>query len=186
MAAQWEVLMETVPQKQRVLFALPVSTSPDRDYVCPAVEALRRQLPQSGAVAPMDGPQLVKTKRVLEDLAAVGELRGDYVMALQAAGELMGIMVRHNLQPQAWKARLMAARLLTTTYRTQAASILLSQLRGKLREGCSLAGLGGGVRLVEAEGEGRGWRVERAMELLQGVGEEQPRGSGGRGGFVEG
>ena len=63
MASQWEVLMETVPQKQRVLFALPVATSPDRDYACPAVEALRRELPQSGAVAPMEGPQLVKTKR---------------------------------------------------------------------------------------------------------------------------
>ena len=63
MASQWEVLMETVPQKRRVLFALPVTTSPDRDYACPAVEALRRELPQSGAVAPMDGPQLVKTKR---------------------------------------------------------------------------------------------------------------------------
>src|SRR3989338_243665 len=60
MAGQWEVLMETVPQKQRVLFALPVGTSPDRDYTCPAVETLRRQLPQGGAVAPMDGPQLVK------------------------------------------------------------------------------------------------------------------------------
>ena len=44
----------------------------------------------------MDGQQLVKTKRVLEELAAVGELRGDYVLALQAVGELMGIMVRHN------------------------------------------------------------------------------------------
>ena len=52
-----------------------------------------------------------------------------------------------------------------------------------MREDCSWAGLEGLVRLVEAEGEARCWRVERAMELLQGVGEEERT---GRGGVVEG
>ena len=69
---------------------------------------------------------------------------------------------------------------------TKAASVLLSQLRGNLREGCSLAGLEGLVRLVETEGEARCWRVDRAIELLQGVGEGQPRDRAGMGGYVEG
>src|SRR3989338_2510269 len=111
MATRWEVLMERVPRKQRVLFALPVASSPDRDYACPAVEALRRQVPQGGAAALIDGPQLMEAARVLEEVAAVGEIRGDYTLALQAVGELMATMTQHKQQAQAWKARLLAARL---------------------------------------------------------------------------
>src|SRR3989338_5691032 len=100
MATRWEVLMERVPRKQRVLFALPVASSPDRDYACPAQEA------------------------------------------------------------QAWKARLIAARLLTTTYRTREAAALLRKLREELKEDYSSTGLEGLVRLVEAGGEGGGWGGE--------------------------